>query len=149
MGLNATLKSRCCFNRSGFTWRKDGKGLKINTYGAHNESTYVVTVIPIDGSIFRLLVNTLKFNDTSLDSITLSPKIYYFFPGITGAFDILSKALGKVDWFKTIYYKAEKLSVVPKAYKGVTVTTKMDLLTLKEVANEEEERTLNLKIFKK
>ena len=66
---------------------------------------------------------TLQFNDDNANSI--SPG-YYFFPGITGDFDILSKAFWE-NWSSSKpYYKAEKLNDGTEAYKKVTVTTKID-----------------------
>lgn len=124
-GNNATLKADVVSIGADLLERKDGKGLKINTYSAHNESTCVVDGNPIDGSMLQITrKTTLKFNDTDADSITLSPG-YYFFPGITSDFDILSKAFWE-KWNSNPYYKAEKLGDGTKAYKKVTVTTKMD-----------------------
>lgn len=125
-GNNATLKADVVSIGADLLERKDGKGLKINTYSAHNESTCVVDGNPIDGSMLQITrKTTLKFNDTDADSITLSPG-YYFFPGITGDFDILSKAFWENWTDSKPYYKAEKLGDGTKAYKKVTVTTKMD-----------------------
>ena len=91
-GNNATLKADVVSIGADLLEIKDGKGLKINTYSAHNESTCVVDGNPIDGSMLQITrKTTLKFNDDNANSITLSPG-YYFFPGITGDFDILSKA---------------------------------------------------------
>ena len=124
-GNNATLKADVVSIGADLLERKDGKGLKINTYSAHNESTCVVDGNPIDGSMLQITrKTTLKFNDTDADSITLNPG-YYFFPGITSDFDILSKAFWE-KWNSNPYYKAEKLGDGTKAYKKVTVTTKMD-----------------------
>ncbi len=51
---------------------------------------------------------TLKFNDDNANSITLSPG-YYFFPGIKGDFDILSKAfLGKIGLIQIHITKQKK-----------------------------------------
>lgn len=125
-GNNATLKADVVSIGADLLERKDGKGLKINTYSAHNESTCVVDGNPIDGSMLQITrKTTLKFNDTDADSITLSPG-YYFFPGITSDFDILSKAFWENWTDSKPYYKAEKLGDGTKAYKKVTVTTKMD-----------------------
>lgn len=124
-GNNATLKADVVSIGADLLERKDGKGLKINTYSAHKESTCAVDGNPIDGSMLQITrKTTLKFNDTDADSITLSPG-YYFFPGITGDFDILSKAFWE-KWNSNPYYKAEKLGDGTEAYKKVTVTTKMD-----------------------
>lgn len=124
-GNNATLKADVVSIGADLLERKDGKGLKINTYSAHNESTCVVDGNPIDGSMLQITrKTTLKFNDTDADSITLSPG-YYFFPGITSDFDILSKAFWE-KWNSNPYYKAEKLGDGTKTYKKVFVTTKMD-----------------------
>lgn len=125
-GNNATLKADVVSIGADLLERKDGKGLKINTYSAHNESTCVVDGNPIDGSMLQITrKTTLKFNDDNANSITLSPG-YYFFPGITGDFDILSKAFWEKWSSSNPYYKAEKLGDGTKAYKKVTVTTKMD-----------------------
>lgn len=124
-GNNATLKADVVSIGADLLERKDGKGLNINTYSAHKESTCVVDGNPIDGSMLQITrKTTLKFNDTDADSITLSPG-YYFFPGITGDFDILSKAFWE-KWNSNPYYKAEKLGDGTKTYKKVFVTTKMD-----------------------
>lgn len=124
-GNNATLKADVVSIGADLLERKDGKGLKINTYSAHNESTCVVDGINIDGSMLQITrKTTLKFNDDNANSITLSPG-YYFFPGITTDFDILSKAFWE-KWNSNPYYKAEKLGDGTKTYKKVTVTTKMD-----------------------
>ena len=105
---------------------KNGKGLKINTYSAHNESTCVVDGKPKDGSILQITrKTTLKFNDDNANSITLSPG-YYFFPGIKGDFDILSKDFWENWTDSNPYYKAEKLGDGTEAYKKVIVTTKID-----------------------
>lgn len=125
-GNNATLKADVVSIGADLLEIKDGKGLKINTYSAHNESTCVVDGNPIDGSMLQITrKTTLKFNDDNANSITLSPG-YYFFPGITGDFDILSKAFWEKWSTSNPYYKAEKLGDGTKAYKKVTVTTKMD-----------------------
>ena len=125
-GNNATLKADVVSIGADLLEIKDGKGLKINTYSAHNESTCVVDGNPIDGSMLQITrKTTLKFNDDNANSITLSP-CYYFFPGITGDFDILSKAFWEKWSSSNPYYKAEKLGDGTKAYKKVTVTTKMD-----------------------
>lgn len=125
-GNNATLKADVVSIGADLLERKDGKGLKINTYSAHNESTCVVDGNPIDGSMLQITrKTTLKFNDDNANSITLSPG-YYFFPGITSDFDILSKAFWENWTDSKPYYKAEKLGDGTKAYKKVTVTTKMD-----------------------
>lgn len=125
-GNNATLKADVVSIGADLLEIKDGKGLKINTYSAHNESTCVVDGNPIDGSMLQITrKTTLKFNDDNANSITLSPG-YYFFPGITGDFDILSKAFWEKWSSSNPYYKAEKLGDGTKAYKKVTVTTKMD-----------------------
>lgn len=125
-GNNATLKADVVSIGADLLEIKDGKGLKINTYSAHNESTCVVDGNKIDGSMLQITrKTTLKFNDTDADSITLSPG-YYFFPGITGDFDILSKAFWEKWSSSNPYYKAEKLGDGTKAYKKVIVTTKMD-----------------------
>lgn len=125
-GNNATLKADVVSIGADLLERKDGKGLKINTYSAHNESTCEVNGIKKDGSMLQITrKTTLKFNDDNANSITLSPG-YYFFPGITGDFDILSKAFWE-NWSSTNpYYKAEKLNDGTEAYKRVIVTTKMD-----------------------
>ena len=125
-GNNATLKADVVSIGADLLERKDGRGLKINTYSAHNESTCVVDGNKIDGSMLQITrKTTLKFNDDNANSITLSPG-YYFFPGITGDFDILSKAFWE-NWSSTKpYYKAEKLNDGTEAYKRVIVTTKMD-----------------------
>lgn len=105
---------------------KNGKGLKINTYSAHNESTCVVDGKPKDGSMLQITrKTTLKFNDDNANSITLSPG-YYFFPGIKGDFDILSKDFWENWTDSNPYYKAEKLGDGTEAYKKVIVTTKID-----------------------
>lgn len=125
-GNNATLKADVVSIGADLLERKDGKGLKINTYSAHKESTCVVDGNPIDGSMLQITrKTTLKFNDDNANSITLSPG-YYFFPGITGDFDILSKAFWEKWSSSNPYYKAEKLGDGTKAYKKVIVTTKMD-----------------------
>lgn len=125
-GNNATLKADVVSIGADLLEIKDGKGLKINTYSAHNESTCVVDGNPIDGSMLQITrKTTLKFNDDNANSITLSPG-YYFFPGITGDFDILSKAFWEKWSSSNPYYKAEKLGDGTKTYKKVTVTTKMD-----------------------
>lgn len=125
-GNNATLKADVVSIGADLLEIKDGKGLKINTYSAHNESTCVVDGNPIDGSMLQITrKTTLKFNDDNANSITLSPG-YYFFPGITGDFDILSKAFWD-NWSSSKpYYKAEKLNDGTAAYKKVTVTTKIE-----------------------
>lgn len=125
-GNNATLKADVVSIGADLLEIKDGKGLKINTYSAHNESTCVVDGNPIDGSMLQITrKTTLKFNDDNANSITLSPG-YYFFPGITGDFDILSKAFWE-NWSSSKpYYKAEKLNDGTAAYKKVTVTTKIE-----------------------
>ena len=83
-GNNATLKADVVSIGADLLEIKDGKGLKINTYSAHNESTCVVDGNPIDGSMLQITrKTTLKFNDDNANSITLSPG-YYFFPGIKG-----------------------------------------------------------------
>ncbi|WP_370767498.1 hypothetical protein [Ruminococcus sp.] len=125
-GNNATLKADVVSIGADLLEIKDGKGLKINTYSAHNESTCVVDGNPIDGSMLQITrKTTLKFNDDNANSITLSPG-YYFFPGITGDFDILSKAFWE-NWSSSKpYYKAEKLNDGTEAYKKVTVTTKIE-----------------------
>lgn len=125
-GNNATLKADVVSIGADLLEIKDGKGLKINTYSAHNESTCVVDGNPIDGSMLQITrKTTLKFNDNNANSITLSPG-YYFFPGIKGDFDILSKAFWEKWSSSNPYYKAEKLGDGTKAYKKVIVTTKMD-----------------------
>lgn len=125
-GNNATLKADVVSIGADLLEIKDGKGLKINTYSAHNESTCVVDGNPIDGSMLQITrKTTLKFNDDNANSITLSPG-YYFFPGITGDFDILSKAFWEKWNSSNPYYKAEKLNDGTEAYKKVIVTTKMD-----------------------
>lgn len=125
-GNNATLKADVVSIGADLLERKDGKGLKINTYSAHKESTCVVDGNPIDGSMLQITrKTTLKFNDDNANSITLSPG-YYFFPGITGDFDILSKAFWENWSASKPYYKAEKLNDGTEAYKKVTVTTKID-----------------------
>lgn len=125
-GNNATLKADVVSIGADLLEIKDGKGLKINTYSAHKDSTCVVDGNPIDGSMLQITrKTTLKFNDDNANSITLSPG-YYFFPGITGDFDILSKAFWE-NWSSSKpYYKAEKLNDGTEAYKKVTVTTKID-----------------------
>lgn len=125
-GNNATLKADVVSIGADLLERKGGKGLKINTYSAHKESTCVVDGKEIDGSMLQITrKTTLKFNDDNANSITLSPG-YYFFPGITGDFDILSKAFWE-NWSSSKpYYKAEKLNDGTEAYKKVTVTTKID-----------------------
>jgi len=124
-GNDATLKADVVSIGADLLEIKDGKGLKINTYSAHNESTCVVDGNRIDGSMLQITrKTTLKFNDDNANSITLSPG-YYFFPGITGDFDILSKAFWE-KWNSNPYYKAEKLGDGTETYKKVTVTTKMD-----------------------
>lgn len=125
-GNNATLKADVVSIGADLLERKDGKGLKINTYSAHKESTCVVEGNPIDGSMLQITrKTTLKFNDDNANSITLSPG-YYFFPGITGDFDILSKAFWEKWSSSNPYYKAEKLNDGTEAYKKVTVTTKIE-----------------------
>lgn len=125
-GNNATLKADVVSIGADLLERKDGKGLKINTYSAHKESTCAVDGNPIDGSMLQITrKTTLKFNDDNANSITLSPG-YYFFPGITGDFDILSKAFWEKWSSSNPYYKTEKLGDGTKAYKKVIVTTKMD-----------------------
>lgn len=125
-GNNATLKADVVSIGADLLERKGGKGLKINTYSAHKESTCVVDGKEIDGSMLQITrKTTLKFNDDNANSITLSPG-YYFFPGITDDFDILSKAFWE-NWSSSKpYYKAEKLNEGTEAYKKVTVTTKID-----------------------
>lgn len=125
-GNNATLKADVVSIGADLLERKDGRGLKINTYSAHKDSTCVVDGNPIDGSMLQITrKTTLKFNDNNANSITLSPG-YYFFPGITGDFDILSKAFWEKWSSSNPYYKAEKLGNGTEAYKKVIVTTKMD-----------------------
>ncbi len=125
-GNNATLKADVVSIGADLLERKDGRGLKINTYSAHNESTCVVDGNPIDGSMLQITrKTTLKFNDDNANSITLSPG-YYFFPGVKGDFDILSKAFWEKWNSSNPYYKAEKLGNGTEAYKKVIVTTKMD-----------------------
>lgn len=125
-GNNATLKADVVSIGADLLERKDGKGLKINTYSAHKESTCAVDGNPIDGSMLQITrKTTLKFNDDNANSITLSPG-YYFFPGIKGDFDILSKAFWENWTDSKPYYKVEKLGDGTEAYKKVTVTTKID-----------------------
>lgn len=125
-GNNATLKADVVSIGADLLEIKDGKGLKINTYSAHKDSTCVVEGNPIDGSMLQITrKTTLKFNDDNANSITLSPG-YYFFPGITGDFDILSKAFWEKWSSSNPYYKAEKLNDGTEAYKKVTVTTKIE-----------------------
>ena len=125
-GNNATLKADVVSIGADLLEIKDGKGLKINTYSAHNESTCVVDGNPIDGSMLQITrKTTLKFNDDNANSITLSPG-YYFFPGIKGDFDILSKAFWEKWSSSNPYYKAEKLNDGTEAYKKVIVTTKIE-----------------------
>lgn len=125
-GNNATLKADVVSIGADLLEIKDGKGLKINTYSAHNESTCVVDGNKIDGSMLQITrKTTLKFNDDNANSITLSPG-YYFFPGITSDFDILSKAFWENWTDSKPYYKAEKLGDGTEAYKKVIVTTKID-----------------------
>lgn len=125
-GNNATLKADVVSIGADLLERKDGKGLKINTYSAHKDSTCVVDGNPIDGSMLQITrKTTLKFNDDNANSITLSPG-YYFFPGVKGDFDILSKAFWEKWNSSNPYYKAEKLGNGTEAYKKVIVTTKMD-----------------------
>lgn len=125
-GNNATLKADVVSIGADLLEIKDGKGLKINTYSAHNESTCVVDGNNIDGSMLQITrKTTLKFNDDNANSITLSPG-YYFFPGIKGDFDILSKAFWENWTDSNPYYKAEKLGDGTEVYKKVTVTTKID-----------------------
>lgn len=132
-GNNATLKADVVSIGADLLERKDGKGLKINTYSAHNESTCVVDGKNIDGSMLQITrKTTLKFNndkansDDKANSITLSPG-YYFFPGITSDFDILDKAFW-ANWNSSSksYYKVEKLNDGTEAYKKVIVTTKIE-----------------------
>lgn len=125
-GNNATLKADVVSIGADLLEIKDGKGLKINTYSAHKDSTCVVDGNPIDGSMLQITrKTTLKFNDDNANSITLSPG-YYFFPGITGDFDILSKAFWEKWSSSNPYYKAEKLNDGTEAYKKVIVTTKIE-----------------------
>lgn len=125
-GNNATLKADVVSIGADLLEIKDGKGLKINTYSAHNESTCVVDGKPKDGSMLQITrKTTLKFNDDNANSITLSPG-YYFFPGIKGDFDILSKDFWENWTDSNPYYKAEKLGDGTEVYKKVTVTTKID-----------------------
>ena len=125
-GNNATLKADVVSIGADLLEIKDGKGLKINTYSAHDESTCVVDGKPKDGSMLQITrKTTLKFNDDNANSITLSPG-YYFFPGIKGDFDILSKDFWENWTDSNPYYKAEKLGDGTEAYKKVIVTTKMD-----------------------
>lgn len=125
-GNNATLKADVVSIGADLLEIKDGKGLKINTYSAHKDSTCVVDGNPIDGSMLQITrKTTLKFNDDNANSITLSPG-YYFFPGIKGDFDILSKAFWEKWSSSNPYYKAEKLNDGTEAYKKVIVTTKID-----------------------
>ena len=125
-GNNATLKADVVSIGADLLERKDGKGLKINTYSAHNESTCVVDGNSKDGSMLQITrKTTLKFNDDNANSITLSPG-YYFFPGIKGDFDILSKDFWEIWTDSNPYYKAEKLGDGTEAYKKVIVTTKID-----------------------
>lgn len=125
-GNNATLKADVVSIGADLLERKDGRGLKINTYSAHDESTCEVNGNKIDGSMLQITrKTTLKFNDDNANSITLSPG-YYFFPGIKGDFDILSKAFWEKWNSSNPYYKAEKLNDGTEAYKKVIVTTKMD-----------------------
>lgn len=125
-GNNATLKADVVSIGADLLEIKDGKGLKINTYSAHNESTCVVDGNKIDGSMLQITrKTTLKFNDDNANSITLSPG-YYFFPGVKGDFDILSKAFWEKWTDSNPYYKAEKLGDGTEAYKKVIVTTKID-----------------------
>lgn len=125
-GNNATLKADVVSIGADLLEIKDGKGLKINTYSAHNESTCEVNGINKDGSMLQITrKTTLKFNDDNANSITLSPG-YYFFPGIKGDFDILSKDFWEKWTDSNPYYKAEKLGDGTEAYKKVIVTTKID-----------------------
>ena len=125
-GNNATLKADVVSIGADLLERKDGKGLKINTYSAHKESTCVVDGKEIDGSMLQITrKTTLKFNDDNANSITLSPG-YYFFPGIKDDFDILSKAFWEKWSSSNSYYKAEKLNDSTGSYKKVTITTKME-----------------------
>ena len=125
-GNNATLKADVVSIGADLLERKDGRGLKINTYSAHDESTCEVNGNKIDGSMLQITrKTTLKFNDDNANSITLSPG-YYFFPGIKGDFDILSKAFWEKWSSSNPYYKAEKLGDGTEVYKKVTVTTKID-----------------------
>ncbi len=125
-GNNATLKADVVSIGADLLERKDGRGLKINTYSAHDESTCEINGNKIDGSMLQITrKTTIKFNDDNANSITLSPG-YYFFPGIKGDFDILSKAFWENWTDSNPYYKAEKLNDGTEAYKKVIVTTKMD-----------------------
>lgn len=125
-GNNATLKADVVSIGADLLEIKDGKGLKINPYSAHKDSTCVVDGNPIDGSMLQITrKTTLKFNDNNANSITLSPG-YYFFPGIKGDFDILSKAFWEKWSSSNPYYKAEKLNDGTEAYKKVIVTTKIE-----------------------
>lgn len=125
-GNNATLKADVVSIGADLLERKDGRGLKINTYSAHDESTCEVNGNKIDGSMLQITrKTTLKFNDDNANSITLSPG-YYFFPGIKGDFDILSKAFWEKWSSSNPYYKAEKLNDSTEAYKKVIVTTKIE-----------------------
>lgn len=125
-GNDATLKADVVSIGADLLEIKDGKGLKINTYSAHDESTCAVDGKPKDGSMLQITrKTTLKFNDDNANSITLSPG-YYFFPGIKGDFDILSKDFWEKWTDSNPYYKAEKLGDGTEAYKKVIVTTKMD-----------------------
>ena len=125
-GNNATLKADVVSIGADLLERKDGRGLKINTYSAHDESTCEVNGNKIDGSMLQITrKTTLKFNDDNANSITLSPG-YYFFPGIKGDFDILSKAFWEKWNSSNPYYKAEKLNDGTEAYKKVIVTTKIE-----------------------
>lgn len=125
-GNDATLKADVVSIGADLLEIKDGKGLKINTYSAHNESTCVVDGKLKDGSMLQITrKTTLKFNDDNANSITLSPG-YYFFPGIKGDFDILSKDFWENWTDSNPYYKAEKLGDGTEAYKKVIVTTKID-----------------------
>lgn len=125
-GNNATLKADVVSIGADLLERKDGRGLKINTYSAHDESTCEVNGNKIDGSMLQITrKTTLKFNDDNANSITLSPG-YYFFPGIKGDFDILSKAFWEKWSSSNPYYKAEKLNDGTEAYKKVIVTTKIE-----------------------
>lgn len=125
-GNDATLKADVVSIGADLLEIKDGKGLKINTYSAHNESTCVVDGNSKDGSMLQITrKTTLKFNDDNANSITLSPG-YYFFPGIKGDFDILSKDFWENWTDSNPYYKAEKLGDGTEAYKKVIVTTKID-----------------------
>lgn len=125
-GNDATLKADVVSIGADLLEIKDGKGLKINTYSAHNESTCVVDGNSKDGSMLQITrKTTIKFNDDNANSITLSPG-YYFFPDIKGDFDILSKAFWEKWTDSNPYYKAEKLGDGTEAYKKVIVTTKID-----------------------